>query len=99
MDYKRNQHDAHLKRTLGIGIDEYDNMLTGQDGKCAICKSSDPKRGRKHFCVDHDHSTGDIRGLLCCDCNTGIGLLKDNPLILLQAFEYLDSQDTEDHNG
>ena len=63
-------------------------MLAEQEGCCAICGTEDPgKNGR--FNVDHNHDTGEIRGLLCYGCNVGIGHLRDNPSICLAAAEYL----------
>lgn len=60
------------------------NMLEKQGGRCAICRH---KFGK--WCVDHDHSTGVIRGLLCDKCNTALGLLQDSPGIVTRAAEYL----------
>ncbi len=60
-------------------------MDISQDGKCAICRIV-PSRT---MAVDHCHDTGAIRGLLCSNCNTGIGLLRDNPEILARAIIYL----------
>ena len=62
-------------------------MLEQQDGKCAICKSEDSKG--KRFSVDHNHKTGEVRGLLCNPCNVAIGLLKDSPEVIDSAKEYL----------
>ena len=65
-------------------------MFAKQDGRCAICcREQDSKR----LAVDHDHHTGQVRGLLCSDCNRGIGLLQDNALNLLAAYHYLNSYD------
>jgi formate dehydrogenase maturation protein FdhE len=66
---------------------DYDNMLTAQNGVCAIC-GNPPKSGKK-LVVDHNHKTGEVRGLLCTPCNTGIGLLKDNQAILKNASNYI----------
>jgi len=77
----------NLMRKYGITLEEYDNMLEDQGGCCAICKSTDPLGSR--FVVDHNHDTGDVRGLLCKNCNTGIGLLKDSPEVLVSAVDYL----------
>ena len=66
---------------------DYDRLLEKQDGKCAICNNSD-----KRLCLDHNHSTGKIRGLLCTRCNRGIGLLGDNVETLKNAIEYLQKE-------
>jgi hypothetical protein len=75
------------KKKFGIGIAEYDAMFSEQNGGCAICG----KPRDKHFrlAVDHDHATGEIRGLLCADCNRGLGLFADNPERLRKAADYL----------
>ena len=75
-----------MQRVYGITLADYDAMLEEQDGCCAICKT-DTIKGR--FAIDHCHKTGKVRGLLCFDCNTGIGKLKDDPSLLLTAYEYL----------
>lgn len=69
---------------------DYDAMLLSQDGKCAIC-GTETSAGKGRFSVDHDHGTGKIRGLLCNNCNAGIGLLKDDPRVLRYAANYLES--------
>ena len=79
-----------LKHRHGITIEDYNQLLLKQNGKCAICGSITPNRkNRQNFCVDHDHKTGKIRGLLCEKCNRGIGMLQDDPVILQQAIDYL----------
>lgn len=89
--------NAHLKRSFGISIDEYNNMVRMQGGKCKLCgkketKTINAKGGRPHsLAVDHCHSTNKIRGLLCIDCNRGIGFLKDSPDLLRKAADYLDA--------
>lgn len=80
---RRNQ----LKRRFGITSDEYDSMLESQGGVCAICGEADPT-GRR-LAVDHNHETGEVRGLLCIRCNRGIGNFKDSPALLQAAAEYL----------
>lgn len=79
--------DRYLKR-YGITHQDYEQMLKAQNGQCAICKSEDPKRW-DHFSVDHNHETGEVRGLLCHTCNTGLGQFQDNPDFLIEAANYL----------
>lgn len=62
-------------------------MLAAQGGVCAIC--GETNASGRDLSVDHDHETGEIRQLLCSNCNTGIGLLKDNPELLIKASAYL----------
>ena len=83
-----------VKRKYGITAVQYYMMLDQQGGQCKICKESGPGgRGRtSRMAVDHCHSTGKVRGLLCNRCNRAIGLLGDNTDFLTAAIEYL-SQD------
>lgn len=78
------------KRCLMYGIDEleYAQILKQQDGVCAICRR--PPNGRwDSLAIDHCHSTGTVRGLLCGSCNKAIGCLQDSPENLHRAIEYL----------
>jgi hypothetical protein len=78
-----------MKAVYGLTLEDYDAMLEAQGGVCAICGGG-PIGGReKYLCVDHDHETGKVRGLLCGHCNTGIGKLKHDSSILAAAIEYL----------
>lgn len=65
-------------------------MLIAQEYRCAICSTDKPTGKWKVFAVDHDHTTGQIRGLLCNECNRGMGLLKDDASLLRSAAEYLE---------
>lgn len=78
---------AKLKRLFGITPEQYDKMLAKQRGVCAICARQSPDGRRLH--VDHCHSTGKVRGLLCHDCNRGIGMFSDDVARLTQASLYL----------
>lgn len=83
-----------LMKSYGISLDRFNEMLECQDGKCAICGNPETKvdyrtKEPRALAVDHNHDTGEIRGLLCSDCNTGIGLLQDNVLLLQKAIEYI----------
>ena len=79
-----------LQKRYGITEEIYSQMLSNQSGCCAICRSSDPGKRRKFFCVDHNHVTNLVRGLLCVECNTALGKFKDNPIILREAALYLE---------
>lgn len=83
-----------LKRSYGLSVEQYEQMIRNQDGLCAICKESPKNKQRKQFYVDHNHETGNIRGLLCGTCNSAIGLMQENPDSLRRAAEYL-----EKYNG
>lgn len=65
------RRDSLLKREYGITLEEYNRMLTAQNGKCAICKQSDASK--KALAVDHCHKSGKVRGLLCGSCNVKLG--------------------------
>ena len=72
-----------------MSMDDYARLLEDQGGVCAICRSSDTRSKGRRFHIDHDHETGEVRGLLCGPCNTGIGGLNDDPDCLLTAVAYL----------
>lgn len=80
---------SKLKTVYGLTVEDYDQMLANQGGGCAICHTTVP-RGMGRFCVDHCHATGRVRGLLCNECNRGIGALKDDPDRLRGAIAYLE---------
>ena len=71
-------------------LSQYDELLDRQQGCCAICGTDIPG-GRGRFHVDHDHDTGEIRGLLCWQCNGGLGKFKDSPALLDRAASYLEA--------
>lgn len=73
-----------LKRKFGITIDEYNEMVEAQNGRCAICGCA-----VEVLVIDHDHRTGTVRALLCNGCNVGIGYFKENVDIMLAAISYL----------
>lgn len=66
-------HENHIKKTYGLTRERYLEILSTQGGVCAICKSANPVTHQKYLCVDHDHETGKIRGLLCFHCNVALG--------------------------
>lgn len=85
---KDHYRHADLKRKYGITVEQFTAQLELQDYKCAICgKEHDPDKWS--FAVDHCHVTGKVRGLLCLNCNNGIGKLKDSVDLLSKAIEYL----------
>ena len=78
-----------MKKTYGIGIFDYYKMYESQCGKCSICGIERPNKGKDGLVVDHNHSTGRVRELLCVHCNTGLGQLRDDVGRLQKAIEYL----------
>jgi hypothetical protein len=79
--------DLYYRRTYGLSADEVDAMLASQGGGCAICGRLPDRLGSLH--LDHDHATGTLRGLLCVDCNHGLGKFRDDVELLAAAIEYL----------
>ncbi len=79
----------HLKRRYGIGADELDRLVEQQGGRCLICGRDGPEH------VDHDHETGEVRGILCFNCNGGLGQFRDDPEALRRAADYLESTSAE----
>lgn len=81
--------DARFKYKYGISLEEYNDLLSKQDNKCAICKVDSEDR---HLDVDHSHDTGKIRGLLCRMCNVALGHMKDSVEIIQNAIVYLEAK-------
>ncbi len=82
----RNRRANNLRHRYGIEQEDYDRMLEEQDGCCHIC--GDPPT-KHRLSVDHCHETGTVRGLLCHNCNHGLGKFKDKITLLLGAVKYL----------
>ena len=90
MKRRASEDKYELKRKLrkyGITEDEYNVLLEESGGLCMICK----KKPLNWLVIDHCHETHVVRGLLCGNCNTGLGLFKDNPELLQNAIKYLAS--------
>lgn len=83
-----NQRRFHLKKNYGVTLEQYQVRLDSQGGVCAICGD----RPDQWLAVDHCHSTGAIRGLLCNNCNRAIGLLGDRVDRLKAAINYLERE-------
>ncbi len=96
----RGYHAQTLKRLYGLSLAEFDAMLAAQGGVCLICGGTEttPKRkgGKiRPMCVDHDHTTGAVRGILCATCNNGLGCFKDDPVRVQSALDYLKRHSTQ----
>lgn len=94
-EYSRNQN---LKKSFGITSADYDEMFKAQGGVCKICKQPETtvRSGKiQSLSVDHNHTTGKIRGLLCNSCNRALGKFKDSKENLLNAIKYLEERDYE----
>lgn len=93
----RSARDLNLQRTYGITVEQYEELHSVQQGLCAICGRAETLIGNtgkvRSLCVDHDHVTGKVRGLLCSGCNVAIGHLRHDKELLLQAITYLQATD------
>jgi len=103
--YCANWHKKHSNRSkatrlraqlksFGISTAQYQTMLAGQKGVCAIClqpETSTWKGSLRRLAIDHCHQTGKVRGLLCHKCNPGLGAFKHNPEFLRKAARYLET--------
>jgi Autographiviridae endonuclease VII len=89
--YKRRSIELHRVRKYGLSSEDFDAMFAAQGSMCANsgCESISPGR-TKGWCVDHCHTTGKIRGILCHNCNLSLGLAKDCKTRLLGLVGYLD---------
>ena len=101
-DYAKN---VYLKNAYGITLEQYNKMFKDQNNLCAICKQPESTRDKNgkiiRLALDHDHAkarnkntSASIRELLCYTCNQGIGYLKDDPILLRNAADYI-----EKHRG
>ncbi len=90
----RQQNKGHLRERMlislyGLSQAAYNNILVQQKGVCAICLQAP---NGKVLCVDHDHETGNVRGLLCENCNRALGMMKDDSMRLRAAADYLEKK-------
>jgi hypothetical protein len=89
--------EQHLKYKYGVSPEDFLAAWSDQNGKCAICEDSLPdlttyENRRRGYAIDHNHDTGEFRGILCTECNTLLGMAGDNPEILANAIRYLESR-------
>jgi len=87
-----------LMRNYGLSSAEFDRMETAQQNRCAICRSF-PGNPHGVLFVDHCHLTDRVRGLLCNNCNTAIGLLRDDPVIAAKLAAYLLKHNPDEADG
>ena len=81
--------ESAILNKYSINLKQYNSILQSQQNKCAICETLNPGGPSNKFVVDHCHSTGKVRGLLCNHCNTGLGKLGDTVQSLEKAINYL----------
>ncbi len=92
---KEQVREQKLKMSYGLTLADYDRMFAEQGGVCKICKKPQQVKRKGlgiayHLAVDHCHKTGKVRGLLCDNCNSGLGHFKDDKMNVLQAAIYLE---------
>lgn len=85
---------AHLKREYGITLQEYNRMSELQGHVCMICGKGEMNYKNKVLCVDHNHETGQIRGLLCGLCNSGLGKFLESKQLLLNTIKYIEKYES-----
>lgn len=83
-----------MGKKYGIGEGDFEAVYQAFKGRCGICgtpllRETKGKSTKNRACLDHDHKTGNIRGILCHNCNSGLGLFKDDVKLLEKAKEYL----------
>ncbi len=87
--FKQNKRSGNRRWLYGITAEEFNALISKQDGRCAVCQRERPSKGRD-FCVDHDHETGIIRGILCIQCNAALGLLSESRETIIRLAAYLE---------
>jgi hypothetical protein len=89
-DYSHKRWTSLIRVKYNLSLEEYNNMFAIQRGCCAICGTHQSEM-KIRLSVDHDHTTGKIRSLLCKSCNIGLGEFKDRVELLKKAISYLES--------
>lgn len=87
---KEKARGQYIKRTYGLSLEDYNNLLKQQNHKCYICNIDSLDCFHEKLYVDHCHTTGKVRALLCHNCNAGIGHFKENKMLLQNAIFYLE---------
>jgi len=87
--------EKKLVRRHGIDIPEYNRLFQIQGGRCAICKRHEIELKTRSLCVDHNHKTGRVRGLLCLQCNGGLGMFFEDMSIIQEVISYLKKHSEE----
>ena len=87
----RNTHRTVIRKTHKL----YEEMLKAQGNGCALCGKSEDENGQR-LAIDHNHTTHQVRALLCRNCNTGIGAFKEDKELLIKAIEYINAWGKDD---
>jgi hypothetical protein len=90
LDNPKHSQNSHLVAKYGITVEKYDELLIKQNSVCAICGNPETAKSRtgniRLLSVDHDHTTGAVRGLLCVSCNTAVGGHERGLAIRIEAY-------------
>ena len=84
----RSRKNTDFKKFYGIDLNTYNKLLEAQNGKCAICKNNQEDKTRV-LSVDHNHTTGEVRSLLCGKCNLGLGMFNEDVNLLQAVIDYI----------
>lgn len=89
----REFQDRSIKHRYGVSLEYCERIFEAQDGRCAICDQPIPRldsaKDRKFVCIDHDHKSNKVRGILCSKCNSGLGFFGDDQVLLPKIIDYL----------
>jgi hypothetical protein len=80
---------ARLKRKYNLSIDEYETLIESQNNSCKVCGTHAKNNLKGKLYIDHCHTTGKVRGLLCMKCNSALGLLNDDKTLIQNLLDYL----------
>lgn len=93
--YEARNPNRHLRNRYGISLDTKRRLFERQGSRCGACGTTEPRHprlsGESGWCLDHDHATGAIRGVLCWRCNVALGYLDDSPERLRRMADYLEN--------
>jgi hypothetical protein len=87
--FKQKTFAKNLRKNYGLSVEDFEKMEAKQDGKCAVCLRPEFHKTKKRLSVDHCHTTGQIRGLLCHRCNVVLGLVNEDLRIIESVTQYL----------
>ena len=90
---RKQDRERQIKKLYGMTMNEHDELLTKQNGVCLGCGATNFNGKSYHLAVDHNHETGEVRGLLCLKCNRILGLANDSPSILRALADYLENSE------
>lgn len=97
-DYLEKTRESSLKRNYDLTVAEYNVMLLNQNGLCLACEIHQSQLTRP-LAVDHNHETGDVRGLLCTNCNSALGMVEENSRVLYGLISYLEQYNKKERSS